>query len=323
MVRRLKKKKKRKWVFLILLLVLSAFLIFGFFKISCSINKSLWDGKSQFNLVLNSEPVMIISFDYSEKEINVLSIPNGTFVEAIHGCGPYRVESLYRLGEIKSYGGNLLSGSLQEYFGVNLDGYLSGSQYQPGLVSIKNFLLNQAFDALRVQEKTNLTRWDLLRIWWRIKIIREDKIIFIDLAQSSVSQKVDLPDNSQAMKIDPERLSKIISQFFIDEGLEKEELTVAVLNKTEHLGLANNASKIIGNIGGRVIQVSDFQDKTTDSNRECEIKSEKKYKNSYTVRKLSQIFNCEWLEKEGNDDSQRAKVLLLIGEDYWRKLNLP
>jgi len=55
----------------------------------------------------------------------------------------------------------------------------------------------------------------LLRIWWRIKIIREDKIIFIDLAQSSVSQKVDLPDNSQAMKIDPERLSKIISQFLL------------------------------------------------------------------------------------------------------------
>lgn len=263
---------------------------------------------------------MIISLDYPEKNINILSIPDGTFIEAIHGYGPYRIESLYKLGEIKGQGGRLLTGSLQEYFGINLDGYLTGGQYQPEKMKIKNFLLNQFFNTLRGQEKTNLTRWDLLRIWWQVKKTREDKIIFIDLAQTSASEEVDLPDGSKAMKIDPERLSRIVNQFFIDEGLEKEDLTVAVLNKTEHFGLANNASKIINNIGGRVVQVSNLQDKT-GSNENCEIKSEKKYRSSYTVEKLSQIFNCQWSEREENE--QRAKVLLLVGEDYWHRLNLP
>ncbi len=320
MVRRLKKKKKRKWLALLFFFVLLGFLIFGFFKIFRSINRSLWDGRNQFNLVINSQPVMIVSLDYPEKKINILSIPDGTFVEAIHGYGPYRVESLYKLGEINGQGGSLLSGSLQDCFGLNLDAYLTGRQYQPEKMKIKNFLLNQFFNTLRGQEKTDLTRWDLLRIWWEVKRTREDKLILIDLAQTSASQEVDLPDGSQAMKIDPERLSRIISQFFIDEGLEKEDLTVAVLNKTEHFGLANSASKIISNIGGRVVQVSNFQDKTTGSGN-CEIKSEKKYRSSYTVKKLSQIFNCQWSEREEND--QRAKVLLLVGEDYWHKLNLP
>ncbi len=320
MAGRLKKKKKGKWLTLVFFLILLGFLVFGFFKIFRSINRSLWDGRNQFNLVINSQPVMIVSLDYPEKKINILSVPDGTFVEAIHGYGPYRVESLYKLGEIKDQGGSLLSGSLQEYFGLNLDAYLTGEQYQPEEMKAKNFLLNQFFNALRGREKTNLTRWDLLRIWWQVKRIREDKLVLIDLSQTSASQEVSLPDSSQAMKIDPERLSRIISQFFIDEGLEKEDLTVAVLNKTEHFGLANNVSKIIGNIGGRVVQVTNLQGEKND-NGKCEVESEKKYKNSYTVEKLNQIFNCQWSERQEND--QRARILLLIGEDYWHKLNLP
>ncbi|MCJ7804116.1 LCP family protein [Patescibacteria group bacterium] len=314
-----KKTKLRitKLVFIIIIIIILSGLSFKIFR---SVGKSLWDGKGQFNLVINSQPVMVVSFDYPEKNINLLSIPDGTFVEAIHGYGPYRIESLYKLGEIKGNGGGLLAGSLQEYFGINLEGYLTGDKYQPDNMKIKNFLLNQFFDALRGRGKTNLSRWDLLRIWWQVKKIREDKIIVVDLAQTSASQEVDLPDGSKAIKIEPERLTRIISQFFIDEEFKKEDLTITVLNKTEHLGLANNASKIINNIGGRVIQISSLHDQT-GTNGSCEIKSEKKYKNSYTVEKLKQIFDCHW--SEGEENEQRARILLLVGEDYWARLNLP
>jgi len=320
MAGRLKKKKKRKWLALIFLLILLGLLIFGFFKIFRSVGRSLWDGKSQFNLVINSQPVMVASFDYQEKNINLLLIPDGTLVEAIHGYGPYRIESLYKLGEMKGQGGNLLAGSLQEYFGLNLDGYLTGTQYQPEKMKIKNFLLNQFFEALRGREKTNLSRWDLLRIWWQVRKIREDKITVVDLAQTSASQEVELSDGSLARKIEPERLTRIINQFFIDEGFKKEDLTIAVLNKTEHFGLANNASEIINNIGGRVVQIGSLHDQV-EASGDCEIKSEKKYRNSYTIEKLKQIFDCHW--SEGEENEQRAKILLLVGEDYWAKLNLP
>ena len=320
MVRKIKKNKKRKWLFLLFALILLFFSFFIFFKIFISINKSLWDGKSQFNLVINSQPVMVVSFSHSGKAINILSIPDGTFVEAIHGYGSYRSESLYKLGEIKERGGELLRGSFQEYFGVNLEGYLTGGQYQPEKLKMKAFLLNNFLNALYGKEETNLTNWDLLRSWWQVKKIREDKIFVMDLGQSSVSQEVDLPDGSKAMKIETERLTKIINQLFIDGGLKKEDLTIAVLNKTKHFGLANNASKIINNIGGRVVQVSNLQNQNIVEEG-CEVKSEKKDKNSYTVEKLKNIFNCHWLEKEG--DEQRAKIILLLGEDYWRKLNLP
>jgi len=58
-----------------------------------------------------------------------------------------------------------------------------------------------------------------------------------------------------------------------------------------------------------------------ESLRQCQIKSEKKYKNSYTVRKLSHVFDCQW---EGEPMAeQRANLVLIVGKSYWEKLVLP
>lgn len=319
MVKTIKKKKKRKWLFLVFVLFLLSALFFLVFKIYCSIGRSLWDGKSQFNLAVNSQPVTIVSFDCQEKNINILKIPDGTFIETVHGYGPYRIESVYKLGEIKGVGGQLLADSLQEYFGLNIDGFLIGDKLPQEQSGLKNFLLNQFFTSLRSRGKTNLSRWDQLRLWWQVKMVRGDKINLIDLSQTSASQEVDLPDGSRAMKIDQERLEKIINQFFFDKKIKEEDLAVSVFNKTGHLGLANKAARIIDNIGGRVVQVSNQKQETQDNR--CQIKSEKKYKKSYTVEKLIKIFDCQWLEEKLPD--QRAQVNLYLGEDYWSKLALP
>jgi hypothetical protein len=319
MVKTIKKKKKSKWPALIFILFLLASLVFLVFKICCSFGQSLWDGENQFNLAINSQPVAIVSFDCQEKKINILKIPDGTFIEVVHGYGPYRVESIYNLGEIKGDGGQLLADSLQEYLGLNIDGFLSGEKLPQNQRDLKSFLLNQFFVSLSSRGKTNLSLWDQLRLWWQTKMIREDKINLVDLSQTSASQEVDLPDGSRAMKIDQERLEKIISQFFLDERIKKEDLSVSILNKTEHLGLANKAARIIGNIGGRVIQIANQKQDGQDGR--CQIKSEKKYKKSYTVKKLIKIFDCQWLEEKSTD--QRTQINLYLGEDYWSKIALP
>jgi hypothetical protein len=221
---------------------------------------------------------------------------------------------------LKGNGAELLAGSLQDSFGLAVEGFLKGTDGEWQKNGLKNSLLNQFFNSFAYDKKTNLSRWDLLRLWWQIKMIREDKITLIDLSQTSVSQEVDLPDGTKAMKIDTERLDRIISQFFTDEQIKKEDLTIAVLNKTEKIGLANKAAKLISNIGGRVINVG-AQTKNVDKKDNCEIKSEKKYKNFYTVKKLSKIFNCQWTGEP--DSEQRSMVVILLGVDYWSRLNLP
>ena len=175
MARTIKKKKKRKWPVLLFVLLLLAALVFLVFKICSSIGRSLWDGESQFNLAVNSQPVVIVSFNYQGKDINILKIPDGTFIETIHGYGPYRIESIYKLGEIKGEGGQLLADSLQDYFGLNIDGFLNGGKLPQEQKGLKSFLLNQFFVSLGSRGKTNLSRWDQFRLWWQIKIVREKK----------------------------------------------------------------------------------------------------------------------------------------------------
>jgi hypothetical protein len=330
-----KKIKKIRIVRLILFVILLILLGGLGFKIYRSIAKSVWDGQSQLNLAINpsiaDQPVLIAAFNPEEKSLNVLLIPPRTFIETIHGYGPYRVESIYRLGELNKKGGELFQGSLQTYLGIPVDAYASMSNVKcqsplRGIpsewsnVKIKTCILENIRFLIKGGE-TNLTKWDLLRLWLGFRNLRQDKINLVDLGQTSASQEVDLLDGTKANKIDTERLELIMSQFFVDKKLKQEDLTVAVLNGTNHAGLANKVATLIKNIGGQVMTVGDTENGQGESLRQCQIKSEKKYKNSYTVRKLSHVFDCQW---EGEPMAeQRANLVLIVGKSYWEKLVLP
>lgn len=327
-----RKKRRTRGVIRKVLLIIFLILLGGIgWKIYTSISKSLWDGENQFNIVINSRPVSMVSFNPAEKSLNVLLIPDGTFIETIHGYGPYRAESIYRLGELNKKGGELLSGSLQEYLGIPVDAYASmgnGEWPRPearpeGRIEngkIKEWILTKVFSLLK-GGKTNLTKWDVIRLWWSLRNIRQDKVNLVDLGQTSANQEVNLLDGTKANKIDTERLELIMSQFFVNKKLKQEDLTVAVLNGTNHADLANKVATLIKNIGGQVMTIGDTENGQGESLRQCQIKSEKKYKNSYTVRKLSHVFNCQW---EGEPMAeQRANLVLIVGKSYWEKLVLP
>ena len=319
-----KKRSKLKILGLIFLLVFLLTLGGVVFKISRSVTKSVWDGQSQLNLAINpsraGQPVLIVGFNPEGKSLNVLSIPAGTFIETIHGYGPCRVESLYRLGELNKKGQELFRGSLETYLGVPIEAYALMINNDEKAEEMKNKEgIARFLKSLLKRGQTNLTKWDLLRLWLGFKNLRQDRINLIDLGQTSASKQVDLPDGTKANKIDTERLESIMSQFFVDKKIKQEDLTVAVLNGTNHAGLANQAATLIKNIGSQVVAVGDTP--LPLKNGKCEVRSEKKYKNSYTIRKLSHLFDCHW--EGGPTSSQRADVVLILGESYWEKLALP
>ena len=196
--------------------------------------------------------------------------------------------SIYPLGELEGQGGGgkLLSQSLQEYLGVAVEGYLFGVSLQETKESFKGNILG----LLKNQGQTNLGRWDLLRLWWEARSVREDRIKLL---------KFDKP-------LDPERLERIIGQYFVDEKIRAEALTIAVLNNTNQPGLAAKEARIIKNLGGRIIGLGDIE------KERCQIASQKKYKDSHTVRRLAKVFGCPW----GGENlfGQRADLVLILGE---------
>lgn len=304
---------RKKRLFLVIFLIIAIGL--GW-KTDRVLSKNVWDGQNRLNLVFRFQGSSPLIMSFSPETSTILIIPANAFIEVTHGYGPYRAESIYQLGELeKKLGGELLAESVQEYLGIPVDGYIINSNVKTQMSELKEGLMEIFRNSLKGGGKTNLTKWDLLRLWWKIRGVREDKINIIDLKEASASEEIILSDGTKAIKIDPERLERILSQFFVDEKIRQETLTIAVLNGTNHLGLANKGARLIGNMGGRVIGVGDVE-----SSR-CEARSEKKYKNSYTVKKLIRVFDCEWGGE--NLENQRADVVLILGEQYWQKLNQP
>ncbi len=319
-------KKRKIFLFLFSLIVFSFLSVFVF-KFFVSIRKSLWDGKSRFTLVISVDPVIITSFNPEDKSLSNLLLPEKTFIETIHGYGPCRAEAIYRLGELNHQGANLLSGSLESYFGLPIDAYvfnhkIDNSYSYQSASDFKKFLDKKL--SLASKKETNLTAWDLIRLRWINRQVRIDKIEIIDLAQTRAIEQISMPDGSLAVKIDSQRLELVIGQYFADGQIKKEDLTIAVLNGTKHSGLANKLANLIKNIGGRVIRVGevDLTESPDDfDDVKCVIKTAKKYKNYYTVQKLINIFDCQW---EGDETiNERSSVVIIVGDKYWRMLTLP
>jgi len=112
----------------------------------------------------------------------------------------------------------------------------------------------------------------------------------------------------------------LVNQLFKDEKIVQEDLAIAVLNGTTHFGLARKAARLITNIGGQVVEVGNIENlKSQILNLKCEIRSPKRLKNAYTIQKLMRAFDCRW----GGEDlaDHRAEAILILGEDYWSRLN--
>jgi len=298
---------------LLILVFLLFFLVAGY-RVYLSFSKSVWDGKNRINLVFCQPQIFIFSLNDPEQEAVVLFLPSQTFIEVIHGYGQYRAEAVYQLGEIENHrGGELLADSLQESLGIPVDGFaaISNFQFPISKDKPKDGIL-AAFRLLLKGGQTNLTKWDLLRLWWEFRKIRQDKVVVVELEKTGVLAKTILPDGSEGFEIEPEKTEKIAQEILKDQKIRQEDLTIAILNGTSHSGLAEKGARIIKNIGGRVVEMGNTE------NGKCQIRGEKKFKKSYTVKKLMEIFRCQW----GGEDlgSHRAEVILILGEDYWKRL---
>lgn len=318
----------KKALFLIFLIILIGlgYKIYGVW------HQRLWYGQNRLNLVVETQPIFVVSLAPGEK-LAILLIPDDTFVEVIRDFGFYRIKSIYNLGELyesnevtkynlgqlEGRGGELLLGSTQEFLGVPLDGYalmenLKLKVGQDG-ETVKKLLLSQIWLLLKSGHKTNLTAWDLIVFWWQLKKIRPSKITLVDLGQLDVCSETTLADGSRAVKADLERLNQVVSQLFEDEKIGVEDLAISVLNGTGRPGLAKRGARLISNLGGQVVEIGDWQPAVSN----CQLRGAKPQVKSYTAQKLKSIFNCQWSTEDLA--GHRADLVVILGEDYWQKLN--
>lgn len=283
-----------------------------------------WDNKSSINLVVKSDSVSVLNYDPGEERVTILKIPDNTYMELPKGFGSWKIGSIFELGEAESppVGAELLKQSLSKLLGLPVEGFLIYEQKEgETAISIENEVEAFRKNPLSIfsfvhNAKSDLTPLELYKLSFALRSVRSDKITTLDLYQTDITESKLLGDSSRVLGVNNVKLDLFIREKLADSNIFKEGLSVGVFNATSHPGLAQDASRIVANLGGNVI----FATNTEESlDKTIVISSEE----SVTAKRLSEVFAYHCLKSKCQTTDQkvlnsRAPINIVIGEDYYK-----
>lgn len=284
-------------------------------------------GRGRVTIVSATYPISVFSFE-PYGPLTVVSIPEETYIEVTRGFGSLRIGAVWKLGEQEKLGGELLKETTQEFLGVPVDGWIGIADSKLKIANSKEeiLILKERLTSWKIltkpreivkfwqSVKTNLTIFDLVRVWWQVKTTRFDKVQFLDLGQTTALSSLILADGTPAKSADQALLDAATQGLFKDTKLAKEHILIEVLNGTDKQGLANQISRLITDLGGSVVSVSNSPQRLD----ECQIRGEAEVLKSFTGQRLGQVFKCRAFPTKPQDS--RADLQIIIGADYWHKL---
>ena len=285
-----------------------------------------WNGAYSYNLIIKAQDLGLVTIDPFNKQVTVIKVPDDTQIDLPKGYGNYPASSIYDLGQAERppVGPSLMKASFAHLFGLPVDGFVLVAENEKfkTVEEIVASLRKSPISALSLVKniKTDLSPNEGLRILSVITSLREDKLKIVDIGQTSITESKLLPDTTRVLGVDTIHLDLFVRQRMKDPVLLNEEASVAVFNATDHPGLAQEASRILTNMGVNVINVSNTP--TLKESSQVVVTSQE-LKEKTRVR-VAQLFapKCITQKCESSDDkvvNSRADITIVLGEDYFRR----
>jgi len=264
----------------------------GFSYFFQAARKSVWDGRSMINLVIQEEEgeIRLESFRLDKQRWTKLIIPENTQIEVPFGYGQYQLKNVYSLGKLDERGGELLRRTTQDMLALPVQGWL-----------VKQTGTRQ----------TNLSWWDKWRLWiaktWQVR-----KQVEIRLVETGAWVEARLKDNSLVYRVESRLLDELINQEFFNQQIAEEGLTVAVVNSSGAEGLARTVTRLVTNLGSQVVWVGNDEQVLEASKI---LVGTKDLIKSVTVEALVDGLGIVTVEP-GEVSGYRADVVIMLGLDY-------
>jgi|GEM_PF-4086234 len=289
---------RRKRLALFALTLIAGIIIIN--VITREIRDSVWDGVGHINIAVDNGDLEIWSIEPSKKQVFHLKIPQNMYLD-IPSYGLYRASAVGKLSLLERKDGTLVTGGLSQTLAVPIDAVLVRKEGKQDI-----FNLTDIFGFQQVSGRiTNFTSLDLVRLWFFLLSVKKDSIETINLTDLDAVSKEVLPDQTERLRVDANRFSKIAKKYFTDSSLEKEGLTIEIINGTLEEGTANSLALLLTNIGGTVINTS-----KGEKRQQSEIFTKSQ---GYTALKIAQIINGKISHSLPKDS--RADILVILGGD--------
>ncbi len=324
-------QKRRKPIassrlFLVGFIILILLILAGF--IQKILKTSIWDGERRVSMVLDTRPLLLVSLEPIEKQVTVISISEDSYLNVPIGYGPYKAGSIYELGELENQknGGKLLEKTMEDTFGIPVDGYIGSTEHVQiptgkdrgtTFTQVRHIFLNwgtllQTVFFSKHTINTNFSPLDMMRLIMAASSIRQEQTRVLDLAAYEISSPSALADGSLISVIDPDRLDKNLEGTLAEKEMIDDGVSVSVFNASGLPGIATKVARTINNMGSRVFVVSNSD--RNEKNRCTIILSSEKFKNRYTLKRLSTVFGCE--QSNAIQENLQSDIAILIGESF-------
>lgn len=269
--------------------------------------------------IIVSDPMVVVSINFDEQILTLVSLPSDISSEGTHGYGKYSLAAFWRLGEIDKKDGTVLAESVSEALGIPVTGYIglnNGSiQFRDTLqTTVKDtFSLTNIFGFLVGRFRTNIPLNKVIQLVWLFNFSRPNHVNTYNFTGNPlmVAEELLLPDNSVQQVLDPQKLDDQLNSAFENSFLRRESVTVAVYNTTEMPSLGDRVGRLLTNMGVSVVFVGNDNpevDVCTVSGNDQAIKSK-------SAQVIVAVLGCNRVRGEAT----RADLLVRIGSLYAKR----
>lgn len=314
-------------------IILAALIFLGVILLKIG-NKSYWDGKSRFTIIIQNldlqntninSNLSVLSFEPAQNRAIILTIPNNSLLNVPFGYETYPAASVFKLGEldVKRGGGVLLSRTIEETLGIAVDKYLVYESRQieiphsrSDVQNIKNRISNLSgiikytFGRIlgRGNISTNISYLDALKIWNSVRKLRIDQIKLVNLENSFITREIELADGSLAHKIELELFDYLVRENLTDTAIRSENIAVEIVNATNTERVAGQMARVLSHLGSHVL-VKSTSDKV--QNEACLVTSYIPDKIKVTLLGfLTKHYKCKINYSQNNEAKTDIKIVL-------------
>lgn len=285
------------------------------FSIGKFFGSSSWDAKSAFPAVVTTRPLSVLVYNPTSEEMTLVKLrPDLYFVtgqekeplaeigkvaEGAGGSDLARLASRVTRSPIASFvileeGTEVTSESLKEYF----------KSFASLLTPIRVMLSKPAGVA-----NTNITRVDMIRLWWQVKSLGVNNLKFVDAA--SFQEEIVSAGGHKILGVDDVSLHRLFSKYLQNWTIMEERLAISIDDLSTEPESGALARDFILSVGG---QVTGVNYKKGESVAQTFIAAGE---DSYTVSYLAKIFECDI---KALPNLAEGEIKVVIGRDFAQKL---
>lgn len=294
----------------VIIFVVLIFVIFGGFvktlipgKISVS---GGWSGQSSLAIALNSDPPAVIIFAKEAGKVGVFSLPADLkYATGNAGETVKQVDSLFK-GP-----GRKAEAVLSNLNGVNISRFVY-LENPPKLGRDQVYELFKKFSSLKTPIvialgkstfSSDLSKIELLRLWWEVKGLTLSQIDFVDV--DNFSEKIIGENNKKFAAIDRESVNHQMTKYFKGAALGN----IEILNNSGEAEATALARDMLGAYGWNVVNVGSSANVVAV----CSINDPQE---SRDVGLLAGIFGCNIIRRQ---NASTGNPVLVLGSDFAKR----